>query len=115
VLVFTDRQTQLSGTVRNPQGQADAEADVVVFPADHQRWKEFVNARRARNVRASKTGMYTIQGLPPGEYYVVAVGSTTVGDWRDPGFLEAVVPLAARVTILDGEKKTQDLVTSRLR
>lgn len=115
VLLFTDRQTQISGTVRTAQGQGDADADVLVFPANHQRWKEFVNARRARTVRTTKTGMYTVQGLPPGDYYVVAIGSAMTRDWQDPKFLEAAVPLAARVTILDGDKKTQDLTTSRLR
>jgi protocatechuate 3,4-dioxygenase beta subunit len=115
VLVFTDKPSQLSGTVRNPQGQGDADADVVVFPANHQLWKEAVNPRRARSVRTAKTGVYTIQGLPPGDYYVVAIGSTSTRDWQDPKFLEAAAPLATRVTILIGDKKTQDLVTSRLR
>lgn len=115
VLVFTDRPTQLTGIVRNAQNQPDPDADVVIFPADHQRWREFLNPRRARSVRTSKTGTYSIQGLPPGEYNVVAVGSTSTREWQDPKFLEAAAPLATRVTILDGDKKTQDLRTSRLR
>ena len=115
VLVFTDKQSQLSGTVRNAQGQGDADADVVIFPADHQRWKEFLNTRRARSVRAARTGMYTIQGLPAGDYYVVAIGSTSTREWQDPKFLEAAAAVATRITILAGDKKTQDLVTSRLR
>ena len=92
-----------------------ADADVVVFPADHQRWKEFLNARRARSVRVSKTGMYTVQGLPPGDYYVVAIGSTSTREWQDPKFLEAAAAVATRITVLVGDKKTLDLVTSRLR
>ena len=32
VLLFTDRPTQLTGTVRNTQNQGDPDADVVVFP-----------------------------------------------------------------------------------
>jgi hypothetical protein len=115
VLVFTDRPTQLSGTVRNAQGQGDADADVVVFPANHQLWKDFVNTRRARSVRTSKTGVYTIQGLPPGDYYLIAIGSTSSREWQDPKFLEAAAPLATRVTLLDGDKKTQELKTSRIR
>ena len=115
VLVFTDRPSQLTGTVRNAQNQADPDADVVVFPANHQRWKEAVTPRRSRSVRASKTGVYTIQNLPPGEYFVVAISSTSTREWQDPKSLEAASSLATRVTILEGDKKTQDLRTSRLR
>jgi protocatechuate 3,4-dioxygenase beta subunit len=116
VLVLTDRPTQLSGTVRNPQGQGDTQADVVVFPADHQRWKQYgVTSRRARSARATKTGAYSIQGLPAGDYYVVAVDSTSSREWQDPKFLEAASRIATRVTLLEGEKKTLDLKTSRIR
>jgi protocatechuate 3,4-dioxygenase beta subunit len=115
VLVFTDRSTQLTGTVRNAQNQADPDADVVVFPANHQLWKDVVNPRRARSVRTTKTGAYTLQGLPPGEYYVVAFSSASTREWQDPRFLEAAAPLATRVTILDGDKKSLDLRTTRLR
>jgi hypothetical protein len=115
LLMFTDRPTQLSGTVRNAQNQPDPDSDVVIFPADRQRWKEQVNPRRARSTRTSKSGSYSIQGLPPGEYLLVAVGATSTREWQDPKFLEAAAPLATRVTILEGDKKTQDLRTSRLR
>jgi hypothetical protein len=116
VLMFTDRMTQLTGTVRNVQGQTDPGADVILFPADNQRWKsDGVSARRSRSIRTTKTGAYSIQGLPPGEYYVVAVDSTSNRDWQDPRFLEAAAPLATRVTILEGDTKTQDLRTTRIR
>jgi hypothetical protein len=115
VLVFTDRQAQLAGTVRNAQNQGDPDADVVVFPANHQLSKDVVNPRRTRSVRTTRTGSYTLSSLPPGDYYVVAVSSTTTRDWQDPKFLEAAAPLATRITILDGDRKTQDLRTSRVR
>jgi carboxypeptidase family protein len=116
VLLFTDRMTQLTGTVRNVQGQTDPGADVILFPADNQRWKsDGVSARRSRSIRTTKAGAYSIQGLPPGEYFVVAVDSTSNRDWQDPGFLEAAAPLATRVTILEGDTKTQDLRTTRIR
>jgi hypothetical protein len=116
VLVLTDRPTLLSGTVRNQQGQGDTQADVVVFPADHQRWKQYgVGGRRARIARATKTGAYSIQGLPAGDYYVVAVDSASSREWQDPKFLEAASRVATRVTLLDGDKKTLDLKTSRIR
>jgi hypothetical protein len=116
VLVLTDRPTQLSGTVRTAQGQGDGQADVIVFPADHDRWKQYgVTARRARSVRATKTGAYSIQGLPAGDYYVIAVDSTSSREWQDPKFLEAASRVATRITLVDGDKKTTDLKASRIR
>jgi protocatechuate 3,4-dioxygenase beta subunit len=116
VLVLTDRPSQLSGTVRNAQGQGDAQADVVIFPADHQLWKQYgVTPRRARSIRAARTGAYSTQGLPAGDYYVVAVESTSTRDWQDPKFLEAAARVATRVTIVEGDKKALDLKTTRIR
>jgi protocatechuate 3,4-dioxygenase beta subunit len=116
VLVLTDRPTQLSGTVRTAQGQGDGQADVIVFPADHDRWKQYgVTPRRARSVRATKTGAYSIQGLPAGDYYLVAVDSTSSREWQDPKFLETAARVATRVTLVDGDKKTLDLKASRIR
>ena len=116
VLILTDKPTQLSGTVRNAQGQGDGQADVVIFPADHQLWKQYgVNPRRARSIRATKTGAYSIQGLPAGDYHLVAVDSTSTRDWQDPKFLDAAARVATRVTIVEGDKKTLDLKTTRIR
>ena len=62
LLVFTDRPTQLSGTVRNAQNEPDQDADVVIFPADRQRWKPGQQSRRARSTRTSTSGSYSISG-----------------------------------------------------
>jgi hypothetical protein len=42
-----------------------------------------------------------ISGLPPGEYYVVAVDDLPLEGARDAGVLEALVSDAARVTLTD--------------
>jgi hypothetical protein len=116
VIVFTDRQTEISGTVTNAKGQPDTEADVLIFPANQESWKEFgPNPRRSRSLRTSKTGMYQLAGLVPGEYYIAAAGSTTSGDFQDPRYLETLIKIATRITLADGEKKVQDLRTGQAR
>jgi hypothetical protein len=113
VITFTDRTTQLSGIVTGPTGP-DLEAEVIVFPADSLVWKEMgVVARRARHERTTGAGSYTISGLPPGEYFVVALPGSAVGDPRDPKYLDTLIPMSTRVTLDDGEKKTADLRTVR--
>jgi hypothetical protein len=109
VITFTDLTTELSGTVTGPRGP-DANAEVVVFPADSVAWKDIgVVARRGRNVRPSKAGVFSISGLPPGAYFVAAVPVASIGDWQDPLFLDKLVATATRVSLGDGEKKTVDV------
>lgn len=111
VITCTDQTSGVSGTVTSANGP-DPNAEVIVFPADSLAWKDIgVVARRGRTERASKTGAFAATGLPAGEYFVVAVPSSAVSDWRDPKFLETLMGQATRVTLSDGENKTVTLRT----
>ena len=102
IITFTDRTTQLAGTVIGTDGP-DSDAEVVVFPADSVAWKEIgVVARRARNERTTKGGGYAISGLPPGDYFVIALPGNAIGEPRDPKYLETLIGAATRVTLGDG-------------
>jgi hypothetical protein len=113
-IVFTDRPTELSGTIRSGQGPVDPDAAVLVFPAEPEHWQA-PNLRRLRSVRASKEGVYKMVGLPPGDYYVVAVPDESTVDWQDARLLAAFARDASRLSLDDGEKKTQDLRTQQRR
>src|SRR4030095_6790653 len=81
VLTFTDRQTQLSGTVTAENGSPDA-ATVIAFPTDPDAWVGYGSAsRRLRTARVDKTGNYNVGSLPAGEYFVVAHSAPMVRDW----------------------------------
>jgi hypothetical protein len=113
VITFTDRWSGLGGAVRGP-GAADA--TVLVFAADAQAWTNYgSNPRRLRTARAGATGAFALNSVPPGDYYVVAVPDEQSADWRDPKVLEALVRLAAQVTILEGEHTTIDLTIKDVR
>lgn len=110
VLTFTDRPTELSGTVQKAAGGGDAEATVVIFPSDSPAWASAaLNPRRMRSMRTSRTGTYRFSGLPSGEYYVAAIAGEAAGDWQESKYLETLSQVATQVRIEDGEKKTQDL------
>ena len=103
-ITFTDQITTLRGTVRVPSLKA---ALVVVFSDERERWYEnsrFVSARQS-----SADGSFTIQGLPAGGYFVVALdklpeGATPADIAGDSEFLERLsrdahhVALAERAT-----------------
>jgi hypothetical protein len=115
VLTFTDRPSSLTGLVRGADGP-DPTAIVLVYPVDVAAWSSSgALARRMRTARASKEGVYSLQALPAGEYYVVAVQEDLVGEWQDPALLQALARLARTVRLLDGEQKIENLTAASLR
>jgi len=46
---------------------------------------------------------------PPGDYHIAALTDLDTTTWRTPGFLDQVVPGALRLSLAEGETKTQDL------
>jgi hypothetical protein len=113
VITFTDKATELSGSVVAGTTGPDSTAEVMIFPADNLSWRDSgLPNRRSRTVRATKAGAFVISGLPPGDYFVVALTAESAGNWPDPKFVESVMRVATRVTLADGEKKRVDLKTA---
>ena len=55
------------------------------------------------------TGGTAISGLPAGEYYVCAATEFSALELYAPEFLEQLVAGSFKITLGDGEKKTQDM------
>jgi len=51
---------------------------------------------------------FRIRNLPSGSYYLATVDPAQQGEWFEPAYLEEHRLSAARVTLGDGETKTQD-------
>ncbi len=107
VITFTDRTTELSGTIQDASGQPAPEYHVVVFARDKAYW--MAQSRRIRTARPGVDGKYVMPNLPPGDYLMTAVTDLEPGEQFDPAYLELISRSAITVTIGDGEKKTQDL------
>jgi hypothetical protein len=105
VVTFSDRPTRLSGTVRDIRGIPVPGATIIVLPPAARG----SDARRTREARADVIGLYTIEGLPPGDYDVVAIDDRAAEGWQDPRRIEALRRVATRVSIRDAERKTIDL------
>jgi hypothetical protein len=117
VVTLTDHSPALGGVVHDSAGAIDKNADVLVFPIERDRWSgSLASTRRERLARTTAQGLYDVANLPPGEYFVVALDDQFTANWQDPDRLQALSRLATRVVITpDSARRTQDLVTARLR
>jgi hypothetical protein len=116
VITFTDRPTEVRGVVRTAAGAPDPAANVVILPTNPQRWVDFGRTpQRLKNARPAAAGTFVFTGLPPGDYFIVAINDAAATAGQDPRFLETISRLAVRIHLEDGTKLTQDLKTSEIR
>jgi hypothetical protein len=105
-IVFTDKINEISGSITTTTGVPIPDYTVLAFPTDPSLWRP--QARQIATTRPDQTGKYRLRGLPPGEYYVTTVDPTEQGEWFEPAYLDEHRAGASRVTLGDGDVKTQD-------
>lgn len=112
-LMFTDRPIELSGRVTGDAALTEG-ATVILFPTDQSAWVGYGSStRRLRNVRADKTGAFSLGNLPAGDYYLAAVTEKIAVDWQNPEFLASLASDATRVRLNEGQKLTQNVKVAR--
>jgi hypothetical protein len=109
VVTITDQISTLSGIVRDANGNPATTPMVAVFPQDKSLWRlPGMASRRVQTAAPGRDGRFTFRGLPAGDYVVVAVdGGARISP--DPKVLTTLGTSGSRVTIADGETRTQDL------
>jgi hypothetical protein len=103
LVTFTDRPTELSGTVIDQAGRAAPGFPIVVFSTDRTYWT--IGSRRVQQARPSSDGKYKLSGLPPGEYFVSAVTDLDPNDLADPLFLEQLAAASFKIPWLTAKKR----------
>jgi protocatechuate 3,4-dioxygenase beta subunit len=112
MITFTDRRADLTGAVRDAAGRPNADAAVVVFPADYPAWiAQDLPPVRSRSTLTSTRGSYELQALLPGEYLAAAVDADVLNRWPHAASVQTIAPFATRVTIARGESRRLDLQT----
>jgi uncharacterized protein (DUF2141 family) len=106
-VVYSDRHTELSGSLQTAAGAPASDVFVIAYASDRQSWGP--RARRVQAVRPGVDGRFSMKDLPPGDYLLAAMTDIDQDEWQDPAFLERLVPSSIRITIAEGEKKIQDL------
>jgi hypothetical protein len=108
-VVLTNRITRVSGTVTDARGDPATDTIVVAFPTDRDRW--YPESRFFGSAPVAD-GLFTLRGLPSGDYFVVAIDSAS--DWQEAALLDPLTIRATRVTLNDGQQTAVNLkVTGR--
>jgi hypothetical protein len=110
-IVMTDKQTTIVGTVRNARGEQMMDYTALMFPAPPK-----VGAmadRDTRTVRPDQQGRFHARGLPPGDYFAVAVESLEEGGHFDPAFRKQIERAAKRFTLTEGQTANLDLALAQ--
>jgi hypothetical protein len=113
VVTLTNQKIEITGTVSDSNGPTAA--GVIAFPADRSRWTNFGwSPTHFATARSGTAGTFSLDRLPEGDYYLVAVDRSQLDSWVDPNFLAAAVPFAARVNVKWGDTRTQDLTMAKV-
>jgi transcriptional regulator GlxA family with amidase domain len=96
----------IAGHVTNAHAQPIDSYLVIVFPTDRKVWS--ADSQLVKFARPAQDGGFEVVGLPPGEYWVVAVdaiqGDQGARDSAKPEVLRVLSSRATRVILADHER-----------
>jgi hypothetical protein len=104
-IVLTARPTSVRGQLTDAKGALRTTGTVLVFARDAEKW--FEHSRWVRAARPDQQGHYRLDGLPPGDYYAVALDYVEDGQWFDPDYLAALREYVQPFTL--GEAETTSI------
>jgi len=108
-----DAVTLVTGTVRDASGRPLRSGHVIAISTDPEKR---VLARGARGLQdwAILRGSTFKLRLPAGDYVILAMTTTDLGDWPAPDAVERLSHLAAPVTVGPGETQTLNLTMTTI-
>lgn len=105
-VTLTDRQTSLSGLVKDSRGQPADDYAVVIFPNNLRAGA--LPTRFIRTVRSDQRGRYQTRGLPPGSYFAAAVEFLEQGEHYDPTFQQRIRRTGTALSLKEGQSLALD-------
>ena len=108
IVTFTDRLTTLSGSLTDQAGRPAPGYFVMAFPVNSTYWRQQSRWLRPPT-RPASDGRFSVVGLPPGEYHLAAITEFSPQEWYTPAFLQQLVPLSLKFTLVEGQEHKQDI------
>lgn len=118
LITFSNRPTEIRGTVRSADNRPDASAAIVMMPADPRTWTNSGSRwawRLYPELRPAVDGSYSLQGLPAGDYLIAAIPDERASGWRETDALQLIAGVATRLHLEPGSTQVLDLKTSAVR
>lgn len=113
VVTLTTKTSSISGMVNDNGATLTTGAAVIAFPIERDRWKNYgFSPIRIKSVLTTAGGRFQIDGLPPGEYNVIAVPAAQERAWLDPAFLAGAAARASHVRVEGTDAKIAGLALS---
>jgi len=110
VVTMSTAITRLMGAVLKDDGTPIEGAQVVMIPADYRRWIADGRALGAyRSALTNVGGRFAMNGLPAGDYLLVAFASAVDNDWQSPAALDALAAGAQPVRLDAGKFSVIDV------
>jgi hypothetical protein len=103
-VVLTTKSTVLTGQVHDARGDPARLAGVLVFPADPVEWRGYgLSPAKFRVTLVNSDGRFRADGVPPGDYYAIALPADQAQRWTDSAFLSSAAHLASRCALRWGQ------------
>ena len=107
-VTMTDQLSLVSGSVADDMGRPVAGSGVVVFSSNRRHWANYgFEPSRIRWVLANGSGLFSVVGLPPGEYLATALADSDLGSWADPDFLGRAAASAVKINVTGSHQASQ--------
>jgi len=104
---MSDRPIELNGAMLDAAGQPAPEYYLILFPKNPA--LRAPQSQRILQTRPGSDGRYQFRGLRAGEYLLAALTDVQPGEWNNRAFLEQIAPAAIPLTLMLGDRKTQDI------
>ena len=113
-VTLTTAATRISGSVYDARVRPAVGATVLVLPVT-SKGAAVWTPNRTRETRVAANGVYSVNGLPPGDYLIIAIDDAVAENWQDPRMIATLRTLATRISLRDGELKNVHLRTSTVK
>jgi protocatechuate 3,4-dioxygenase beta subunit len=111
-ILVSRRVSSVSGIVADEQAKPARDYSVLLFSTGSE--KLGPGSRWRTTARPDQRGRFTVTGLPPGDYFAVAVDALMPGEGEDPEFLADLRDDAVRFTLAEGGQQSLSLKLTRL-